>query len=344
MTSERGRTLWLLLGALAALNVGACTWLGGEDGTPQVHELPFNHKVHIETAHLRCEDCHKAGAEGEPTLPQLDFCGDCHDEFEENQKILDYLAKVKARPAEQRWVIYTVQDPEVKFSHVAHVSSNAVACDACHGDVANSTATGPWVVPKMGTCVDCHRESEQASTDCATCHVRRRRDVPPKDHRQGWEWEHGKLARHGDLDTLLSGRCSYCHQRDTCVECHRNVQPRSHTNFFRLRGHGLDASNDRSQCAVCHKPDMCVRCHESTRPDSHRGPFASPQNTHCLECHLPLQDESCSVCHKQTPSHALAPPKSPRHPNTGLNCRQCHGTTAAMPHADNGTNCNLCHQ
>ena len=196
----------------------------------------------------------------------------------------------------------------------------------------------------MDACVACHREQAPAAVDCASCHTRIRADVPPADHLAGWEWEHGQRARHGDLDTFFRQEsCSRCHQRDTCTECHRQVEPRDHTNFFRLRGHGLMASTDRQSCSTCHRQDMCVRCHENTQPASHRqGGFGSSRNGHCQSCHEPLGEQSCGVCHTSTPSHKLAPPKSPRHP-AGLNCRQCHGSTARLPHVDNGSDCNQCH-
>jgi hypothetical protein len=28
----------------------------------------------------------------------------------------------------------------------------------------------------------------------------------------------------------------------------------------------------------------------------------------------------------------------------GMNCRQCHGLTAPLPHADNGSECARCHR
>ena len=45
------------------------------------------------------------------------------------------------------------------------------ACSVCHGDVASMTEVQPQAGKslKMGTCVDCHRETNVA-TDCTICH------------------------------------------------------------------------------------------------------------------------------------------------------------------------------
>jgi hypothetical protein len=71
--------------------------------------------------------------------------------------------------------------------------------------------------------------------------------------------------------------------------------------------------------------------------------FGSPQNTHCLSCHLPLQGEGCFTCHKGTPSHQTAAPMPANH-LPSMNCRQCHGLTAPLPHPDNGSLCTACHK
>jgi hypothetical protein len=100
---------------------------------------------------------------------------------------------------------------------------------------------------------------------------------------------------------------------------------------------------DRDNCAACHRSDSCDRCHQETLPRNHTGMWGGTVSNHCLTCHFPLQAEACSTCHKATPSHLATPKPSvpPHHP--AMNCRQCHGVTASLPHAEKGDNCNLCH-
>ena len=107
---------------------------------------------------------------------------------------------------------------------------------------------------------------------------------------------------------------------------------------------------DRQGCAVCHEPDSCDRCHAEVLPMNHRGLWGAPQDSHCLSCHFPLQSEGCIVCHKDAASHLLAtplplnplPPIPPHNP--AMNCRQCHGISAPLPHMDKGDECTLCHR
>jgi hypothetical protein len=112
--------------------------------------------------------------------------------------------------------------------------------------------------------------------------------------------------------------------------------------MWRLRSHGVVASMDRDNCATCHTPDSCERCHAESVPLSHRGSFGAPMDTHCLSCHVPLKNESCFVCHKNTNSHLDASPKPADH-SPALDCRSCHGVTESLPHVDNGDDCNVCH-
>lgn len=321
----------------------SCSYLvpGWEDGE-RVHALAFNHAAHG-AANLECSECHAPkGKDKTPGLPKLSQCVDCHDEDEEDKAVVKYLAGIRARPKKSRWVLYNT-NAEIRFSHAAHPK---ISCKECHGDVAKAKATGPWVVPRMKLCVRCHEKAAPKQRECAACHTKIRKDVAPADHRGDWKRSHGVKARHGDLDTMLSGQCGHCHKRDTCMSCHRQVQPRSHTNFFRIRGHGLEAANDRRSCAACHKQDMCVRCHQSTSPVSHRGNWGSPRNQHCTSCHVPLKSASCALCHKSTPGHATATPLPTNNAHASARdsqCRACH-TQLRLRHPDQGTSCRGCHR
>ena len=64
----------------------------------------------------------------------------------------------------------------------------------------------------------------------------------------------------------MENRCSLCHTESTCAACHQDTPPDNHNNFWRLRGHGVQARVDRDSCATCHRTDFCDRCHFETRP------------------------------------------------------------------------------
>jgi hypothetical protein len=167
-------------------------------------------------------------------------------------------------------------------------------------------------------------------------------DFAPPSHAVHWKREHGRCVRSGS--DAMTDRCSLCHTESSCLDCHRSEPPANHTPFWLQRAHGLTASMDRANCAACHREDSCASCHAETKPRSHTAAFGAPRDTHCVSCHLPLASAGCSACHRDTQSHALAPPKpsDPVHVR-GQNCRQCHVPPRMLVHADNGDDCNACH-
>ena len=56
----------------------------------------------------------------------------------------------------------------VRFTHKAHVRAG-VACETCHGDVAQMEAAVQVESLSMGWCVSCH-EDRGATRDCLACH------------------------------------------------------------------------------------------------------------------------------------------------------------------------------
>src|SRR6185503_1230191 len=98
---------------------------------------------------------------------------------------------------------------------------------------------------------------------------------------------HGQCVRRSSGAT--AERCDLCHKDSSCIQCHREEAPTNHNAFWHLRGHGIAAMMDRQNCAACHETDSCVRCHEEAIPRNHVASFGSPQDTHCLSCHFPLQ-------------------------------------------------------
>jgi hypothetical protein len=227
---------------------------------------------------------------------------------------------------------------ELIFSHGRHAGAES-HCNTCHPDIETNDRIGDQMRSTMTGCVECHA-GRTVSNDCATCHREIRREVKPGNHEHNWEQLHGKVVRAATGAT--ADKCTLCHSESTCVACHLDSPPPNHNNFWRLHGHGVAAAMDRQNCAACHRPDSCDRCHESMLPQDHTGMFGSPRDTHCLSCHFPLQGNACAVCHKSTPSHALAAPMPSWH-DPGMNCRQCHGVTQPLPHVDNGSKCTMCH-
>jgi hypothetical protein len=301
--------------------------------------LAFSHERHLAEG-LGCTDCHSAYEEGdEPQAVTPAQCALCHEELDAE------------KPPERRVAsLFDGEDfrathaagfsNEVKFSHATHVAAGA-ACESCHAPILTSSSVDAGVSPHMNDCIACH-ESVGQDTSCRACHNELDTDTMPANHSQQWMRVHGVAVR-GEFEGSAND-CALCHTESACTTCHRDQPPANHNNFWRLRGHGVVADMDRDSCRTCHEPSSCVRCHQENEPLSHNsGAFGSTLNTHCLSCHFPLQSESCSVCHKSTPSHLDATDVPPNH-FPGMDCRSCHGVNAPLPHVDNGDDCTFCHK
>lgn len=118
--------------------------------------IPFSHRQHVETAKLKCADCHKLAPSGEVySIPQAKLCATCHTNMPE-------LKTGEPIP----WVrVYEIPS-FVEFSHKTHLSA---ACSTCHGDIASQDRVTRVVDLNMGTCMSCHVQ-HKAPTTCHTCH------------------------------------------------------------------------------------------------------------------------------------------------------------------------------
>jgi hypothetical protein len=346
----------LALGLALALGAGGLALLACARGTsraaaprPAAATGPrLDHPGHMDRG-LECADCHmkdaKPGEEKEPKAPTYAAaCQECHDEEDaklpEEKKVKNLFFDAAGRP---KWArALAPYDPEIRFRHAPHAKT---ACAACHGEM-KGTDRRQGLVLCMDQCVACHVQA-CAPNECETCHCEIRKDVEPASHRHLWKERHGQAARWDAERT--DGRCTLCHTEPAwCERCHREEPPRSHTNLFRTRTHGVLAAIDRSSCQVCHTTDYCQRCHMETPPRSHRGLWVGSVSTHCVNCHFPIRlEESCRVCHREEPRHESAPDMPAWH-TAALNCRSCHtpaGAGGAPPlrHLDNGMQCTFCH-
>jgi len=330
---DRVRAARLAAGGLALLFCGCVLSRFGEE-----EELAFSHRIHVQGEQLECAMCHEdLELDDDPGMPPVDACLLCHEELDAD--------KPAERRAEALFVDGVFQavhasalDGEVVFSHLRHVEAE-VACSACHEGIDANERVDQDLAVSMASCIACH-EAEDKPAACATCHSVIDEGWKPPSHTDAWKRAHGPRARAGS--TVPAESCSLCHKEETCASCHRVEQPESHTHGFRLKGHGLLARMDRTSCAVCHEPSSCEACHAETLPASHGGMWGGTKSLHCLGCHTPLEQNGCFVCHKATPSHALAPVKPDWH-NPAMNCQGCHGRGLPLSHVDNGENCNLCH-
>ncbi|MDA1264963.1 MAG: hypothetical protein O2816_07790 [Planctomycetota bacterium] len=330
----------LKYGLLGAALLGGCALVNAL--RPGERELSFSHRVHVLDQGMGCAACHEdAWGEERPGWPWQDTCLACHDGIDAESPEERRIEVAFPIDAEGRLLFeaHGRLSDEVVFSHLAHIDAG-VDCASCHVGIDAAERVGPELGVNMAACMSCHEEREQPN-ECATCHTEIDVNWLPPNHTHDWERLHGHASRlcAGDLPS----ECSTCHTERSCADCHLVTPPKSHDHTFRTRTHGFLASLDRDSCSTCHESDSCAQCHFSTTPRSHSSPtFGGSVSTHCLGCHLPVEDNGCNVCHAGTPSHALASPKPDWH-HPAMNCRQCHGVTAPLPHVEKGDDCNACH-
>ena len=134
--------------------------------------IPFSHRAHSALG-VKCLDCHTIKKPGFAAgLPPEQTCMSCHTTMKTNspaiQKLTEYYKAKKPVP----WVrVYRIAD-YVWFSHESHHKGAQIACENCHGPVAERDVIVKEKVHSMATCIDCHAE-RKAPTACNFCHETR---------------------------------------------------------------------------------------------------------------------------------------------------------------------------
>ena len=260
-----------LVRAAAALFVLAAPMAVRADEPPQ-----FSHQFHLDEQGASCTDCHDLSGSRLPTVKKS-ACADCHDE------VPKYQYGHRSRPL------------QVKFPHAVHADS--FECKECHAKTIGDTQTaGEPIMPQPG-CIGCHEENgiAVAPSACAKCHGADKKREKPLDHAVNWERKHPQEAKWRVFDQHGKD-CKMCHGQDTCLTCHKNNKPRSHTALWRVRTHGVSAEWDREGCKTCHETGTCIRCHRTTAPLSHKGAW---RQTHGLAAQT-RSNEHCTVCHSRS--------------------------------------------
>lgn len=333
-------------GGRAAKVIGALTLVSGagcmliEAIMPHERAFAFSHRIHVEEEGLECINCHEDLAVlDEPGMPAIDTCLFCHEELDAEKPPERRVETLFDEDEVFRSARVSRLDDEVIFAHLRHVDS-LDECSACHRGIDRDERIAPSDAVLMEDCTACHEDLAQPS-ECATCHTEIGLDWTPGTHEQNWKKLHGRVFRAGGEGQIDS--CYLCHSETTCARCHMQEAPDNHNNHWRLRGHSIAARIDRDNCAACHQPADCDRCHSEVLPMTHKGMWGGTKSMHCLVCHFPLRSQGCFTCHKDAPSHLMAPPKPAWH-NPAMNCTQCHGTPSLpLSHVEKGDNCNICH-
>ncbi|MDE1177424.1 MAG: cytochrome c3 family protein [Edaphobacter sp.] len=132
--------------------------------------IAFNHKLHIETAKMSCNDCHEPRGTGMTVaMPQPPKCMRCHATVATDKPDIKRLAEAAKNEDPILWVrVYRIPS-FVSFSHKTHTDAGST-CEQCHGPVAERTAIAQEKDTSMGSCIACHQAKGAPST-CDTCHA-----------------------------------------------------------------------------------------------------------------------------------------------------------------------------
>jgi hypothetical protein len=171
--NKPNKTLTAVLSTILVAVVVLFVSLTRGTSSKNIQPIIFDHKIHTETAALKCVDCHRfveknASAE----IPKQEVCQTCHgadpiSQSPEEKKLLEYIAEGKEVPWRQ---IYKVP-PHVYFSHRRHVVRGKLECSVCHGDMSAAVVpvSSQAVTISMKNCMNCHRE-KKITIDCLACH------------------------------------------------------------------------------------------------------------------------------------------------------------------------------
>jgi c(7)-type cytochrome triheme protein len=135
--------------------------------------INFPHNVMVSLG-VQCLYCH-ADATSSPSagMPSVQKCMGCHQTIGTNVAAIIQLTNYWKNNQPVPWVRVYSLPRFVYFSHEVHVNSG-VACETCHGDVANmkNAITKPAETLDMGWCLSCHEKQANASQlmECDVCH------------------------------------------------------------------------------------------------------------------------------------------------------------------------------
>lgn len=162
--------LFATLGYVSALGLFAQAPQSKHREQAPAQPIPFSHKAHIASAHLKCQECHRAPDPGDRmTLPAVSTCMACHISIAKDKPAIRELGEYAKNKQPIKWVrVYSVPS-DVFWSHRPHLAAG-MTCEMCHGPVPQADAISLLTnVTTMEGCVDCHKQ-HQAGTGCVFCH------------------------------------------------------------------------------------------------------------------------------------------------------------------------------
>jgi len=162
-----------LSGSVLVVSVAAPLLLAGQRGPALRQPIAFEHLTHVRTVGMECAFCHRSASTGVSAgMPDLQQCMGCHIVVGQGVPEIEKVRQAWVDQQPLQWLRVHRLPDHTRFSHAAHAQAG-VECTTCHGDVGNMRQVTQVRSLAMADCVACHRQTS-ASTECVTCHYRRR--------------------------------------------------------------------------------------------------------------------------------------------------------------------------
>ncbi len=158
-------------------------------GAPVMRTNDKGEAVNVGGFGISCVYCHTMPYKGRhSTLPSTAVCMNCHSTVGLNKEWVLKMKEYWDRGEPIPWVKVHDLPDFVYFDHSVHLNAKnergesklplvdadgkpMVACQNCHGNVAEMEIVSVQQPFNMQWCLDCHRKPEmKASTDCIACH------------------------------------------------------------------------------------------------------------------------------------------------------------------------------
>lgn len=142
--------------------------------------IPYSHQLHAGVLKVPCLYCHSGALKSRHAgIPSVEKCMNCHEVTKTESAYIKKLASIYASGEAMQWErIHNLPD-HAYFDHRPHVKAE-ILCQTCHGEVQEMAVVYQYMSMRMGNCLGCHRDPEDAlpagsnimkgAEHCLACH------------------------------------------------------------------------------------------------------------------------------------------------------------------------------
>lgn len=171
------RYLTLMGLAAVAILVAFSSCVNPRKGYAPTQPIAFSHQLHAGVNQIPCRYCHVSPGEGQhSSVPGVNTCMNCHSQVGTTRPAIQKIHEAWKSGERIEWVKVHDLPDHVRFIHQPHINAG-LDCTECHGAIDTMDVVATQNQFNMGWCIECHRQPDvndhttnQASTDCATCH------------------------------------------------------------------------------------------------------------------------------------------------------------------------------